>query len=210
MKRKLCLILVFILMMSLCACGKKPEAPAEPQITAAPDESMDNAAEFKEGSDRQDSASDSIPAAQMANPWHDITEAEAKELCPKSFIAPENAQNVQWRVLDSTADPSGIPGALVQLSFDLDGNSFTAREQITGDPDAEISGMYYDWTHQMDVTLRNWADITCRTYRWIGEEGYADLCSWYDAESETSYSVSVTASDLDGFDLCAIAEALHG
>ena len=154
MKRKLCLILVIILMMALCACGKKAEAPAEPEITAGPDESVD-----------------------MANPWHDITEAEAKELCPKSFIA---------------------------------GNSFTAREQITGDPDADISGMYYDWTHQMDVTLRNWADITCRTYRWIGEEGYADLCSWYDTESETSYSVSVTASDLDGFDLCAIAEALHG
>lgn len=187
MKRKLCLILVIILMMALCACGKKAEAPAEPEITAGPDESVD-----------------------MANPWHDITEAEAKELCPKSFIAPENARNVQWRVLDSAADPSGIPGALVQLSFDLDGNSFTAREQITGDPDADISGMYYDWTHQMDVTLRNWADITCRTYRWIGEEGYADLCSWYDTESETSYSVSVTASDLDGFDLCAIAEALHG
>ena len=61
----------------------------------------------------------------------------------------------------------------------------------------------------MDETLKNWADIVCHTFRFIGEEGYADLCTWYDAESGVSYSLSVTAKDLDGFDLLAIAEAMH-
>ena len=147
---------------------------------------------------------------QLANPWRDITEAEAKALFPKSFIVPEGAQNVQWRILDSVADPSGVPGALVQLSFDLDGNRFTAREQVTGDPEADQSGMYYDWTYRMDDTLKNWSDTVCHSFRFIGEEGYADLCTWYDAESGVSYSLSVTARDLDGFDLQAIAEAMHG
>ena len=147
---------------------------------------------------------------QLANPWREIAEAEAKELCPQSFVVPDGAENVQWRVLDSVADPSGMPGALVQLTFDLDGNSYTAREQLTGDPEADLSGMYYDWTHQMDDTLKNWSDTVCHSYRFIGEEGYADLCTWYDAESAASYSLSVTAKDLDGFDLLAIAEALHG
>ncbi len=147
---------------------------------------------------------------QLANPWRDITEDEARELCPNSFGVPEGAENVRWSVMDSAADPSGVPGALVQLSFDLDGNSFTAREQVTGDKEADQSGMYYDWTVQGDMKLTNWGGtIEGRYYRFIGETGYADLCTWYDAEAGVSYSVSVTARDLDGFDLQAIAEALY-
>ncbi len=165
--------------------------------------------------DREDMVFEWLPveedaSEQLANPWRDITEAEAKELCPNSLAVPENARNVLWSALDSAADPSGVPGALVQVFFDLDGSSFTAREQVTGDPEADISGMYYDWTCQTDENLRNWADSVCHTYRHIGEDGYADLCTWYDAESGTSYSVSIIADDLDGFDLLAIAEALHG
>ena len=68
--------------------------------------------------------------------------------------------------------------------------------------------MYYDWTQKTDGTLKNWSDAVCHCFRWVGDEAYADLCTWYDAESGTSYSVSVTAKDLDGFDLQAIAEAL--
>ena len=149
-----------------------------------------------------------MTAAQIANPWREITEAEATVFCPKSFRVPEGAQNVRWSVMDSAADPSGVPGALVQLSFDLNSNSFTAREQITGDEEVDQSGMYYECTARLGGTLRNWNDIPCICYRWIGEAGYADLCTWYEAEAGTSYSVSVTAEDLDGFDLQAIAEAL--
>ena len=156
--------------------------------------------------------SQSGEAVGIANPWREITEAEAKELCPKSFSVPEGAENAAWSVLDSAADPSGTPGALVQLSFDLYGMSFTAREQITGDEALDQSGMYYDWTYHLEESLKNWADgnMACQTYRFIGDEGYADLCTWYDAEVGVSYSLSVTAKDLDGFDLLAVAEALHG
>ena len=156
--------------------------------------------------------SQSGESAGMANPWREITEAEAKELCPKSFSVPEGAENVVWSAMDPAADPSGTTGALVQLSFDLYGMRFTAREQLTGDKEVDQSGMYYDWTYQMEETLKNWADgnMPCHSFRFVGDEGYADLCTWYDAEAGVSYSLSVTAKDLDGFDLLAIAEALHG
>ena len=145
---------------------------------------------------------------QIANPWRDITEAEAKAICPVSFAVPAGAEDPVWSVMDSAADPSGIPGALIQLSFKLYGNIFTAREQVTGDDEADLSGMYYDWTYQMDEILKNWADAVCHTYRWIGEDGYADLCLWHDNGSGISYSLSVTAEDLDGFDLTAVVESL--
>ena len=194
MKKWICLLLSLVVLTGLCACGAKQ---TEPKPTQEP------AQETGELTENQ-------APAQMANPWRDISEDEARELCAKSFVVPDGAENVQWSVLDSAADSSGIPGALIQLSFDLYVNHFTAREQVTGDEEVDQSGMYYDWTYQIDETMRNWADTVCHSYRWIGETGYADLCTWYDAEAGISYSLSVTAEDLDGFDLLAIAEALHG
>ncbi len=182
----------------------------EPQISVLLDESADFIAVFEEDPDGQNPDTEICSGVEMVNPWREISEAEAKALFPQSVVIPEGAVDAEWRILDSAADPSGMPGALVQLSFILDGTCFTAREQLTGDPEADISGMYYDWIYQLDDTLKNWGESPCHLYRFFGEEGYADLCTWYDAESGTSYSVAVTADDLDGFDLIAIAEALHG
>ena len=103
-----------------------------------------------------------------------------------------------------------MPGALVQLSFDLDGNNFTAREQRTGSKDVDQSGMYYEWTNREESVLQNGngGGIPCILYRFIGEDETADLCTWYDEESGVSYSLSVVAEDLDGFDLRAVAESI--
>ncbi len=141
---------------------------------------------------------------QIANPWRDITEAEAMKLFPGSFRVPSGAENVMWSVMETWSE------TLVQLSFDLNGESFTAREQVTKDKNADISGMYYDWTQKDEITLKNWADGKMKGtyYRFVGDDEWADLCTWYDAEKGISYSVSVTSKDLDGFDLQAIAEAL--
>ena len=141
----------------------------------------------------------------MANPWRDVTEEEAKALCPNSFSAPEGAENVYWSVMESGERP------LVQLFFDLNGYSFTAREQATGDEAADLSGMYYTWTAEREEQLKNWADgaMTVHLFRFAGESETADCAVWYDAEAGVSYSLGVTAEDLDGFDLAAVADALH-
>ena len=150
-------------------------------------------------------------AVGLANPWREATPDEAKALCIKSFDAPEGAENVVWTVLDAAADPSGVPGALVQLSFDWNGSHFTAREQITGEEEMEQSGLYYTWTFERDEPLKNWADgnLTAHMSRHVGENECVDLCTWYDAEAGVSYSLSVAAEDLDGFDLLAVAEAMY-
>ena len=146
-----------------------------------------------------------VGGEQTANPWRDTTEAEAAGLCPGTLRAPADAENLQWSVMEAEGQP-----ALVQLCFDLNGNSYTAREQLTNDQDADISGMYYDWTAQDEMRLRSWGgrELSGACFRHIGEEGYADLCTWYDPQTGVSYSLSVTAQDLDGFDLQAIVEAM--
>ena len=141
---------------------------------------------------------------QIANPWRDVTEAEAGKMFPHTFGVPAGAENVSWSVMESDAE------TLVQLSFDMYGDTFTAREQVTRDKGADNSGMYYNWTYQSDITLANWGDgqMKGKYYRFVGEEEWADLCTWYDVANGISYSLSVTSKDLDGFDLQAIAEML--
>ena len=147
---------------------------------------------------------------QIGNPWRDITEEEAKELCPHSVKVPAEAENVQWSVLPASDDAAGTPGALVQLVFDLNGNTFTAREQVTGKEETDTAGWNYDWTAQEAMTIPdgNGGKIEGRCYRYIGEDEYVDLCTWYDAQTGVSYSLGVTAKDLDGFDLQAIVEQI--
>ena len=71
--------------------------------------------------------------------------------------------------------------------------------------------MYYDWTVTDDARLATWAGglMQGKTYRYVGENEYADLITWYDIEVSIAYSLSTTAEDLDGFDIQAIAEQMY-
>ncbi len=188
MKKVLCLMMAAVLLLCLTACAKKPAA----QEAATGTEAMTGT------------------EAALPNPWRDITEAEVDALCIKSFKVPEGAENVRWSAMEAAKGESGVPGALVQLNFDLYGNSFTAREQVTGDEAADLSGMYYEWSGQREETMENWADgnMKAQLFRFVGESGYVDLCTWYDVEAGVSYSLGVAAADLDGFDILAVADQL--
>ena len=188
MKRTL-IAAVLILALALSACGQQKAAE-----------------ESRQGSEPAQAAE----PAQIPNPWRDVTEEEAMALCPNSFVVPEGAENARWSVMENGPESGGVPGPLVQLTFDWYGTSYTAREQVTGDTETDLSGMYYTWTAQSDETLRTWAGgaMPCKTFRFIGTDEWADLCTWYDTEVGISYSLGVTAKDLDGFDILAGAEAL--
>ena len=187
MKKTIAFVILLVL-LARTACGQASPAAGQTKNGEAA------AAPAQEGN-----------AVALPNPWRDVTEEEAQALCPGSLTAPDGAENVRWSAMENGGEP-----ALVQLSFDLNGSSYTAREQVTGDGSADISGMYYNWTAQTDITLQNWEESakTGTYFRYIGEDEWADLCSWYDTAKGISYSLSVTAKDLDGFDLQAIAEAL--
>lgn len=148
---------------------------------------------------------------QISNPWRDATKEEALRACPYLFTEPADAQNVHWQILEETSSADKDAGPLVQLDFDLDGMSFTARAQKTNQIEEDLSGMYFDWTYQEEITLSGWGDgnVKGKTYRFVDKDAQADLCTWYDTKHGISYSVSVVADDLDGFDIQAIAEELY-
>lgn len=147
----------------------------------------------------------------IANPWVEITEEEANANCAKLFHAPEGATEQVWSMCEALGNPEEYLGSLVQLKFNLDGMDFTARAQQGAAEDADIAGIYTDWTvGPEDVQFANWAagNMTGKTYRAVGESDYTDLVTWYDIEVGIAYSLSVTASDLEGFDIVAVADQM--
>ncbi len=185
--------MAFTFAFALSGCGQQA-APAK--APAAEAETTEVAAEAS-----------TQEVVGIANPWRDSTEEECRQAVGNGFSAPEGATNVKWRIMDTDVEA----WKLVEMTFDLDGMSFTARQQATGDEPQDISGMYYDWTVENEVTLANWAGgnmkATCKRY--IGENESTDVCTWYDVETGDSYSLGTTAKDLEGFDIQAIAEAIY-
>ena len=130
-KRLLLVMMIGAMAFQMMACGSET-APATEETQIAEDATPEAA---------------TVENVQIANPWKDITEDEAYQLVANGFSAPEGATNVKWSACGD-CDPMStvLPGTLVQMTFDLDGMSFVAREQSVGDNNADISGMYYDWT----------------------------------------------------------------
>ncbi|MCR5055004.1 MAG: hypothetical protein K6A69_09200 [Lachnospiraceae bacterium] len=188
-KRITALILAGLMAFSMISCGKKESSSDVPASAATETEENLN----------------------MANPWREVSSGEAFKLIANSFSAPADAKDVVWRVLDNVGDPSGFPSPLVELDFDLGLDHFDAREQMTDDKDADISGMYYEWDVVESATLANWAggNQTATVSVYAGDEEQAQKIEWYDSETETLYCLSVTGKDLDGLDIQAVAESMY-
>ena len=204
MKRRLIVLLTALTLTAglIAGCGSSEGAADAEAIPEEVAQESDNAA----------NADASEAVVGMANPWVTITEDEAKELCLRLFKAPEGAQVQEWLKCEDLGDPDKGIGPLVQLSFELDGMEFTARAQQGASQDADIAGNYVEWTvGPEEVTLANWGgdNMTGETYRAITDTGYVDMITWYDTEIGISYSLSVAAADLDGFDIQAIAEQMY-
>ena len=169
------------------------EAPAENVTEAPAAETTEDVTEEPADTQAEDVTEDATEVG-MANPWVEITEEEADTLCPRLFTVPEGANVQEWLKCDELGNPDEELGSVVQLSFELDGMDFTARAQYGAAEDADISGLYVDWTvGPDDVTLANWGEghMSGKTYRSIYEDGYVDLITWYDVEIGIKYSLSV-------------------
>ncbi|MBE6001337.1 MAG: hypothetical protein E7239_08115 [Sarcina sp.] len=147
----------------------------------------------------------------MANPWRDVTEEEAASVVTHLFRVPEGAENVMWSMMDAgeaqEAEGEEV-SPLVQLFFEMDGTQFTARAKQGGDPEEDISGMYYDWDATEDIVVGNW-NVPGKIYSFMEEGDNAQLCSWRDEDTATSYSLAANGSDLDGLDLTAVAAFMY-
>lgn len=136
------------------------------------------------------------PALAIGNPWVDATESEIAEAVGASFGIPEGAADVAYSLIPEEK--------LAEMRFTLDGMDCVARMQPT-EAFADISGMYYEWEVEEPCVV---AFMQGQVQRAVDEGTTIDLCQWYDAEKGLMYSLSVSAADLDGFDITAVAGAI--
>ena len=205
MKRRF-VVLTTVLALSagvIAGCGNSQDTSG----TAETNAQTEQAQEAVEVTDA--SGEEKEQTVGLANPWVDITEEQAKENCLRLFKAPDGAQVQGWSMCEDLGDPDKGIMPLVQLSFMLDDMNFTARAQQGAAEDTDIAGNYVEWTvGPEEVNLANWG-WTGKTYRSVNDTGYVDMITWYDQEIGISYSLSVAAKDLDGFDIQAVAEQMY-
>ncbi|MBO4468620.1 MAG: hypothetical protein J5766_04905 [Clostridia bacterium] len=148
--------------------------------------------------------------SQITNPVTEITEGQAKKIYSSLFRVPSGAKNVKWSVIDSAESSEKNAPRLLEFNFDLDGKSFTAREKKSNSGNANFSGLYYVWSVEdpFEFTDKNGNKLSGEAFRYNGKDECVDLCIWSDPHNGMSYTLSVSAKSLDGFDLQAIVEMI--
>ena len=149
-------------------------------------------------SEKNDSGFVGYQPVSMANPWEEMTAEQLTADAGLSFGVPDGAENVVYRYLRSEG--------LAEMQFTRANGEYCARIQplaLQNGELADIAGMYYDWTYEEPVNI-----LGCygRIAQAQDDGGiFVERCLWYDAASGLMYSLSVTAADIDGLDLTALA-----
>lgn len=133
----------------------------------------------------------------LANPWVETTAEGLMDLLGLQLGVPEGATDVSWRMLDSRQ--------MGELEFSWYGETYTARV-APAEAFEDISGMYFEWEIEDDCTVDRCAG---KCYRTHDGDMTVDLCLWYDDLTGLMYSISVSDTDLDGFDILAGANEVY-
>ena len=153
-------------------------------------------------SEKNDSGFVGYEAVPLVNPWEEMTAEQLASETGLIFGVPEGAENVVYRYLRSDE--------MAEMQFSWAGGEYCARirPMVLEDWDFyDISGMYYEWTAEEPVNVGPCAGSLSQA---LQDDGvWVERCLWYDADAKRMYSLSVTAEDVDGLDLTALAEQVY-
>lgn len=110
------------------------------------------------------------------------------------FSVPTGADKIKETYIESE-------NPIIQREFELEGREFTARAAKTNELE-DISGMNYEWTIIDAIEINGFSG---ETKRYISDEETVDVCIYYNSEKGVTYSLSLSAPNLDGFDISAAA-----
>lgn len=195
MKKILAITLAAAMVITMAACAKKEEAPAEETaaVTEAAAETAAEAAETEAAEDAEETEEGQW--AGMPNPMVESDAQGVLEATGFSFNIPEGAADVQYFIID---------GKLADVRFTDNGTNYTARMQAMNEF-TDISVMYYEWTSEEDCIVNN-CQGTVKTY--LGEDGDIHEVLWYDVVPGVMNSLTAEAPDLGGLDIAVVAESV--
>ncbi|MBO4863117.1 MAG: hypothetical protein J5517_02010 [Eubacterium sp.] len=194
------IILSVSILLSLCSCS----------VSKKEDKKSEEVSTEQNGNEDNEKGNDS-----MINPWVDINEEEAKKGMTHPFKVPDGATDVIWQTYNGN-DPSESEVIYNQLLFTMNGTDYCARAYEGINEDADISGMYYEWTATEDDKLSKWGKdgCDCKVSSYVKDDNDSNdrdamLVEWYDSENSIKYSLSATGNDLNGLDIAVVADMLY-
>ena len=119
----------------------------------------------------------------LANPVHDSSQEEIAELDGITMVIPEDAQDTVWlRIV--TADM-----VIDSVRYTYNGDPYNYRTAVVDSTEEDISGMYYDWTHDNADAA---ADQLCIAYWNDDGQGICNWCGDDGAGGTRAYCISMT------------------
>ena len=134
--------------------------------------------------------------AGRVNPWAPTTAQGLMDALGLQLGLPDGAANVTWQMLETEQ--------MGQVTFTWQGEDYTARI-APADAFEDISGLYCQWEAEDECEVGRCKGIVRRAHN---GGNTVDLCLWYDDPTGLMYAVSVTGTDLNGFDIVAVARKL--
>ncbi len=133
----------------------------------------------------------------LVNPWTESDEQGTAEATGFDMTAPEGAGDVAYSYM--------AEGALAQMTYALDGGSWTYRIQAA-DELQDISGMSYTWSEEAETTVSGRNAVF---YAYTSGDESVRVMNWYDAVTGVTYSLSCTGQELSAEEMQKSAEALY-
>mgnify|MGYP004444940349 FL=1 len=174
MKKLLSILLTVLLVVSLIGCGSKEQEASADEVTEETTETT---------------------GTELPNPVEETDAAGIMEKLGFEFGIPEGAQDISYHI---------ISGEIAEMTFtDEAGTKFTARIKSGGTEIEDISGLYYEWTHEESTQIGRCEGVA---KSFVGEnENDVQAILWLDIVPGIMYSISAEGPDLNGLDLEVIA-----
>lgn len=192
MKKELALVMAMMAIGTtmLAGCGSSTETAKQSSASASTSAAASASAAAS-------SKTTTKEKTELANPWTESDQQGVASATGIDMTAPEGATSVAYSYMSD--------GGMAQMTYVLDEMKWTYRAQMANEL-TDISGMTYSWSGQEDGTVSG-KDAVYYVYN--GTEEDVQVVNWYDAITGATYSLSVSAKDLDGVDLQAYAEQLY-
>lgn len=137
----------------------------------------------------------------LDNPWEVMSAEELQKAAGILFHAPNGAEQMAYRWYAAEQ--------LAEMQFTLNGGDYCFRAKPVALDLGElpdISGLFFNWEHQEPATVAGFDGVISQAKTETGDT--VECVLWYDNTTGTMHSLSVTARDVDGLDLEAVAEQI--
>ncbi|MBR5962001.1 MAG: hypothetical protein IKZ98_13540 [Clostridia bacterium] len=139
------------------------------------------------------------PDTSVVNPWEDMTAEQLQKKIGIMFHAPEDAQNLVYHW--------NAGSELAEMKFTWKNGEYAFRSKpVALDMDGmeDISGLQIEWENAEPTNVAGFQAALVQAKS--EAKDIVECVMWYDNTTGIMHSLSVTAPDVDGLDLAAVAE----